>query len=82
MLVFKNKKLISCNISEYNQIYNIYYSSDCMEAATKTLYEKLYEKKLNYESNSLYDNLYLMAFNALQAVIKKYKYLKIEGVRK
>lgn len=82
MLKFKNSKLVECNQKEFDEIKSIYDNSSCFANAQAITYVLLVNGKLQYKTkeNCKYLSTTVvrdMAFNALMAVVDKYKYLKI-----
>ena len=81
MLVFKKEKLVECTQAEFAKIEGIYKTASCFNDAVNRLYVEFVYFRMPYkaESKSVSTTvLKNMAYNAVSAVVNKYKYLKIK----
>lgn len=82
MLVFKKEKLVECTQAEFTKIEEIYKYATCFNDAVNRLYVEFVYFRIPYKAESKRISttvLKNMAYNAVNAVMNKFKYLKIKG---
>lgn len=82
MLVFKKEKLVECTQAEFTNVEKIYKNSTCLNEAANRLYVEFVYFRIPYKAESKRISITVlknMAYNAVNAVVNKYKYLKIKG---
>ena len=74
-MIFKNNKCVEISNREYNELYNIIVKSTCFKNAVDNIVPYL----KNYKSFKFVDNLIIKdcAFYLTQAIVNRYKYMKI-----
>ena len=81
MLVFKKEKLVECTQADFAKVELIYKTATCLSDAVNRLYAELVYFHIPYKAESKRistTDLKDMAYNAVSAVVNKYKYLKIK----
>lgn len=82
MLVFKKEKLVECTQAEFAKVEEIYKYASCFNDAVNRLYVEFVYFRIPYKAESKRISttvLKNMAYNAVNAVMNKFKYLKIKG---